>query len=59
MKTQGPTEPMSFPYAAERAGSPEALASAPNTCATTPPPIQTATAEMWRNNQSSYQVIAL
>ena len=59
MKTHGPTEPMSFPYAADRAGSPEALASAPNTCATTPPPIQTATAEMWMNSQSSYQVIAL
>src|SRR6476619_542893 len=56
MKTQGPTALMSFPYAADRAGSPEALASAPNTCATTPPPIQIATPEMWTNNQSSYQV---
>ena len=50
---------MSFPYAADRAGSPDALASAPNTWATTPPPIQIATAEMWTNSQSSYQLIAL
>src|SRR5262245_28036410 len=58
MKTQRTITPVSLPNAAVRAGSPDAFASAPNTCTATAPPIHRTTAEMCRNSQSSYQVIS-
>src|SRR6187431_130459 len=55
-KTKRTMTRVSLPNAAERVGSPDALASAPNTCTATAPPIHSTAAEMCRNSQSSYDV---